>query len=131
MEETALICQYATPQSLVVLDEVGRGTSTYDGLAIAYAVVEYIYTHVQARCLFATHYHELTRLTALYPGIASYYVASRKTADGIVLLHKVVKGATDGSFGIEVARRAGLPAMVIERAEKILNDFKNNRCQNF
>lgn len=120
MEETALICTQATANSLVILDEVGRGTSTFDGLAIAQAVVEYIYTHVKARCLFATHYHELTMLSQQYPGIASYYAASTKTAQGIVLLHKIVPGVADGSFGLEVAKLAQLPDMLISRARDIL-----------
>lgn len=120
MEETALICTQATERSLVILDEVGRGTSTFDGLAIAQAVVEYIYTHVKARCLFATHYHELVQLTTLFSGIASYYAASTKTNDGIVLLHKILPGVADGSFGLEVAKLAQLPQPLISRAHDIL-----------
>lgn len=120
MEETALICQHATEKSLVILDEVGRGTSTFDGLAIAQAVVEYIHTHVKARCLFATHYHELTHLQDHLPGISSYYAASSSGPQGIVLLHRIIKGVADGSFGVEVAKRAELPRSVIERAEHIL-----------
>jgi DNA mismatch repair protein MutS len=127
MEETALICSYATPHSLVILDEVGRGTSTYDGLAIAQAVVEYISQQLKARCLFATHYHELTQVAARIPGTSCYYVASKKTADGIVLLHTLVHGITDGSFGIETARRAGLPPVLIERASAILEHLKAAR----
>jgi DNA mismatch repair protein MutS len=119
MEETAAICNQATPNSLVILDEVGRGTSTFDGLAIAQAVVEYIYTHVKARCLFATHYHELTVLAQQYPGIVLYYAASTKTPDGIVLLHKIVSGVADGSFGLEVAKLAQLPEAVLIRAREI------------
>lgn len=120
MEETASICSQATKNSLVILDEVGRGTSTFDGLAIAQAVVEYIATRVQARCLFATHYHELTLLQEQIPGIASYYAASTKTADGILFLYKIMRGVADGSFGVEVAKLAGLPDSVIVRAEQIL-----------
>lgn len=120
MEETALICTQATKNSLVILDEVGRGTSTFDGLAIAQAVVEYIYTKVGARCLFATHYHELVQLTTQFPSIVSYYAASTKTPDGIVLLHKVLPGVADGSFGLEVAKLAQLPASLISRADDIL-----------
>ena len=120
MEETALICNQATSKSLVILDEVGRGTSTYDGLAIAQAVVEYIYTTVKARCLFATHYHELTALSETYPEIVAYHAASRQTDNGIILLHKIVRGIADGSFGIEVAKDAHLPVEVIKRAQEII-----------
>jgi len=121
MEETAAICSYATKNSLVILDEVGRGTSTFDGLAIAQAVVEYIYKTLQARCLFATHYHELTLLKDAHPGIASYYAASKKTDHGIVFLYTIVKGVADGSFGVEVAKLAQLPLPVIVRAQQILS----------
>ena len=120
MEETAAICSQATSKSLVILDEVGRGTSTFDGLAIAQAVVEYLYKHVQARCLFATHYHELTSLSKEYPGIVSYYAASKKTKDGILFLYQIIKGVADGSFGIEVAKIVDLPAGVIARAQQIV-----------
>jgi len=125
MEETALICTQATKNSLVILDEVGRGTSTFDGLAIAQAVVEYLYTTVQARCLFATHYHELTALKDQYPGIESYYAASKKTAAGIVFLYTMVKGVADGSFGLEVAKLAELPEQLVERADAILHGLTN------
>ena len=125
MEETALICNYATKNSLVILDEVGRGTSTFDGLAIAQAVVEYIYQKIQARCLFATHYHELTALESHCPGIVSFHAASKKTKDGILLLYKIIKGAADGSFGLDVARTASLPKPVIERAQDILEQLAN------
>lgn len=120
MEETALVCSQATRQSLVILDEVGRGTSTFDGLAIAQAVVEYIYTTLKARCLFATHYHELMELCAKFPGMRPYHAASMKTADGIVLLHKILPGVADGSFGLEVAQMANLPAPIIARAREII-----------
>lgn len=121
MEETALICNEATENSLVILDEVGRGTSTFDGLAIAQAVVEYIFSHVKARCLFATHYHELTILAQKFTGIVPYYAASTKTQDGIVLLHKILPGVADGSFGLEVAKLAQLPESLVKRANEILN----------
>lgn len=126
MEETALICNQATKNSLVILDEVGRGTSTYDGFAIAKAVVEYIYKKVGAKCLFATHYHELCDLQEVFPGIASYYAASKKHKDGIIFLYKMVKGVADGSFGIEVAKLADLPISLIKRAEEILHDLHNH-----
>ena len=123
MEETASICLYATKNSLVILDEVGRGTSTFDGLAIAQAVVEYIHSTIQARCLFATHYHELTNLQKRFSGIASYYAASKKTERGIVFLYKIIRGIADGSFGIEVAKLASLPQEVIHRSETILKEL--------
>lgn len=122
MEETASICTQATKNSLVILDEVGRGTSTFDGLAIAQAVVEYLYQRVGARCLFATHYHELTKLSQ-FPGIVSYYASSKKTDSGILFLYKMTKGVADGSFGVEVAKLADLPCEVIERAKLLLQEF--------
>lgn len=125
MEETANICLQATEKSLVILDEVGRGTSTYDGLALAQAIVEYLYEKIGARCLFATHYHELTHLQERYPGVASYYTDSRKTESGVVLLHKIVRGIADGSFGIEVARKADLPTAIIQRARVLLQDLES------
>lgn len=120
MEETAHICQYATERSLVILDEVGRGTSTFDGLAIAQAVVEYLYATVKARCLFATHYHELTALHEKAPGIVNYHVASKETAEGILFLHSVIPGVAQGSFGLSVAQLAGLPPAVIARAHDVM-----------
>lgn len=132
MEETALICNQATRKSLVILDEVGRGTSTFDGLAIAQAVVEYIYEHLKARCLFATHYHELSELPEKFPGIVSYHAASKKTEEGVILLHKILPGVASGSFGLEVAKLALLPESIIERASSILSAFmtKNNAFEN-
>jgi DNA mismatch repair protein MutS len=125
MEETATICNQATARSLVILDEVGRGTSTFDGLAIAQAVVEFLHTKVAARCLFATHYHELTELEARLPGIVSYYAASTKGPAGIMFRYKIVRGTADGSFGIEVARLAGLPGEILVRAQEILEDLSS------
>jgi len=124
MEETALICKQATNKSLVILDEVGRGTSTFDGFAIAQAVVEHIYTQIGAKCLFATHYHELTALKDKFPGIDSYYASSKKTAGGILFLYKIVQGVADGSFGIEVAKLADLPKSLIERAAIVLQGLE-------
>ena len=122
MEETALICTQATRNSLVILDEVGRGTSTFDGLAIAQAVVEYIYTNVQALCLFATHYHELAQLTEKFSGITISLLCSKykDPSFGIILLHKILPGIADGSFGLEVAKLAQLPDLLINRAREIL-----------
>ncbi len=127
MEEAAHICQYATKNSLVILDEVGRGTSTYDGLSLAQAIVEYIFTQVKARCLFATHYHELTALADNQPGIVCYHAQSMQTKDGIVFLHTMVPGVAEGSFGLEVARLAGLPSLVINRASQILGDLSHQQ----
>lgn len=128
MEETALVCSHATRQSLVILDEVGRGTSTFDGLAIAQAVVEYMYTTLKARCLFATHYHELAELCTHFPGIRAYHAASMKSAEGIVLLHKILPGVADGSFGLEVAQMANLPAPILARAREIISALSNSEA---
>ena len=120
MTEAAGILNMATPRSLVLLDEVGRGTATFDGLAIAWAVVEHLQTHTQAKTLFATHYHELTELADLLPGVRNYHVSVKESGANIVFLRKVEPGSADKSYGIEVARLAGLPASVIERAREIL-----------
>lgn len=126
MEETAAICSHATERSLVILDEVGRGTSTFDGLAIAQAVVEYLYAQVRARCLFATHYHELAHLQDQFPGIASYFAASKKNKEGILFLYTMVRGIADGSFGLEVAKLADLPTQIVERAQDILESINQS-----
>jgi DNA mismatch repair protein MutS len=123
MEETALICTQATEHSLIILDEVGRGTSTFDGLAIAQAVIEYLYMQVKARCLFATHYHELYHVSEQYLGIVQYHAASHKSAQGIVFLHTILPGVSDGSFGIEVAKLAQLPASVVQRAQELVSRY--------
>lgn len=123
MIETANILHHATPRSLVVLDEIGRGTSTFDGISIAWAVAEYIHNHQasKARTLFATHYHELTELELTLKGVKNYNVAVREWNDRVIFLRKVLKGGTDKSYGIQVARLAGLPRSVIERAGVILD----------
>ncbi len=120
MEETAQILAHATDKSLIILDEVGRGTSTYDGLALAQAIVEHIFTKIRARCLFATHYHELTDLENMYQGIVSFYADSVQTPQGIVFLHKIIRGKAQGSFGLEVAKLALIPTTVVQRADQIL-----------
>ncbi|MGH9396713.1 MAG: DNA mismatch repair protein MutS [Terriglobia bacterium] len=120
MTEAAGILNTATPQSLVLLDEVGRGTATFDGLAIAWAVVEHLQTHTRAKTLFATHYHELTELADLLPGIKNYHVSVKESGSNILFLRKVEPGSADKSYGVEVARLAGLPPGVIERAREIL-----------
>jgi DNA mismatch repair protein MutS len=123
MNETANILNNATERSLIVLDEIGRGTSTFDGISIAWAVAEYLHNNaeVRARTLFATHYHELTELEMNLPSVKNYNVAVREWNDEIIFLRKIVPGGTDKSYGIHVARLAGLPRKVIERAKDILN----------
>ena len=120
MTEAASILNTATPQSLVLLDEIGRGTATFDGLAIAWAVVEHLESHTRAKTLFATHYHELTELADLLPGVRNYHVSVKESGSNIIFLKKVEPGSADKSYGVEVARLAGLPPAVIERAREIL-----------
>ncbi len=120
MTEVASILNTATAHSLVLLDEVGRGTATFDGLAIAWAVVEYLQIHAPAKTLFATHYHELTELADLLPGVRNYHVSVKESGSNIVFLRKVEPGSADKSYGIEVARLAGLPPSVVARAREIL-----------
>jgi DNA mismatch repair protein MutS len=120
MTETAVILNTATPRSFIILDEIGRGTATYDGLSLAWAVVEYVSSTARAKTLFATHYHELTELAEQLEGVRNLRVAVKEAADKIIFLHKIEPGKADRSYGIEVARLAGLPAGVIERAREIL-----------
>jgi DNA mismatch repair protein MutS len=120
MTETAVILNTATPRSFIVLDEIGRGTATYDGLALAWAVVEHIHARTRAKTLFATHYHELTELAEQLEGIRNLSVSVKEAGDRIIFLHKVEPGKADRSYGIEVARLAGLPLRVIERATEVL-----------
>jgi DNA mismatch repair protein MutS len=126
MVETANLLNHATPHSLLILDEVGRGTSTYDGMSIAWAVVEHIHNHPRLRCktLFATHYHELTQMPELLPRIANYNVAVAEEKDRVVFLRRIVPGGADRSYGIHVAQLAGLPRPVIHRAEQILEELE-------
>jgi DNA mismatch repair protein MutS len=120
MTETAVILNTATPRSFIVLDEIGRGTATYDGLALAWAVVEHIHARTRAKTLFATHYHELTELAERLDGIRNLSVSVKEAGDRIIFLRKVEPGKADRSYGIEVARLAGLPLRVIERANEVL-----------
>jgi DNA mismatch repair protein MutS len=120
MTETAVILNTATPRSLIVLDEIGRGTATFDGLALAWSVVEHIHARTQAKTLFATHYHELTELAELLAGVRNLRVSVKEAGDHIIFLRKVEPGRADRSYGIEVARLAGLPLGVIERAREVL-----------
>jgi DNA mismatch repair protein MutS len=120
MTETARILNTATPRSLVILDEIGRGTSTYDGVSLAWATVEYLHDHIGCRTLFATHYHELADLQRSLTGVKNLNVSVREWQDEVVFLHKIVDGAADKSYGIQVARLAGVPREVVERAKDIL-----------
>jgi DNA mismatch repair protein MutS len=125
MIETANILHNATNRSLIILDEVGRGTSTFDGVSIAWAVAEYIARNLKSRTLFATHYHELTELAALFETIKNYNLAVREWQDEIIFLRRIVEGGTDKSYGIHVARLAGVPDEVVERAKTILANLEN------
>ena len=126
MSEVAGILNHATPASLILLDEVGRGTATFDGLSIAWAVVEHLQKHTRARTLFATHYHELTELAELLPAVKNVHVSVKETPSEIIFLRKVEPGSADKSYGIEVARLAGLPRSVIERAREVLQKHEQS-----
>jgi DNA mismatch repair protein MutS len=126
MSETANILNNATPRSLIILDEIGRGTSTFDGLSLAWSIVEYLHNIVGAKTLFATHYHELTELALRLPRIKNFNVAVREWHDAIVFLRKIVEGGTDKSYGIQVARLAGVPKEVLERAKQILVNLEES-----
>lgn len=125
MNETANIVNNATERSLIILDEIGRGTSTFDGLSIAWSVAEYLHDVVRARTLFATHYHEMTELEMVCAGVKNFNVAVREWNDRIIFLRKIQKGAADKSYGIQVARLAGLPVAVIDRAKEILANLES------
>ena len=125
MTETAAILHTATPRSLILLDEIGRGTATYDGLAIAWAAIEYLHARVRAKTLFATHYFELTELAEQLSGVKNYHVSVKETGGGIVFLRRVEPGAADRSYGIEVAKLAGLPNEVISRAREVLVEHES------
>jgi len=126
MSEVAYILKNATKKSLIIYDEVGRGTSTYDGMAIARAVVEYTHSKkIGAKTLFATHYHELTDMEDSFDGIVNYNIAAKKRGDSVIFLRKIVRGGTDDSYGIEVAKLAGVPSEVVKRAREILKDIEN------
>jgi DNA mismatch repair protein MutS len=126
MVETANILHHATSRSLLILDEIGRGTSTYDGVSIAWAVIEYIHNHpaLRAKTLFATHYHELTQLADLLPGVRNYNVAVTEVESHVVFLHKIIPGGADRSYGIHVAQLAGLPKPVIQRSNEIMAELE-------
>lgn len=126
MNEVAQILRYATKNSLIILDEVGRGTSTFDGMSIARAVMEYIHDKIKAKTLFATHYHQLIALEDELSGVKNYSVAVKERGKDIVFLRRIVPGGTDRSYGVHVARLAGLPKKVLERAEEILEEYDND-----
>jgi DNA mismatch repair protein MutS len=124
MNETANIVNNATERSLVILDEIGRGTSTFDGLSIAWSVAEFLHDKIKARTLFATHYHELTKLAAERKGVCNLNVAVREWNEQIIFLRKIVPGGADKSYGIQVARLAGLPKEILDRAKDILSHLE-------
>jgi len=125
MNEVAQILRYATKDSLIILDEVGRGTSTFDGMSIARAVMEFIHEKIKAKTLFATHYHQLIALEDVMNGVKNYSVAVKERGNDIVFLRRIVPGGTDRSYGVHVARLAGLPKKVIDRAQDILEEYDN------
>ena len=135
MSEMADIINNATPNSLIILDEIGRGTSTFDGLSIAWAIVEYVTKTIKAKTLFATHYHELTELEGILEGVKNYKVTVREMQNTIVFLRKIMRGGANRSFGIEVAELAGISKEVTDRAKSILKNLEKqninkNRCEN-
>ena len=129
MVETAAILAQATERSFVILDEVGRGTSTYDGLALAWAVAEAVHGANRCRCLFATHYHELSRLAASCEALSLHHVRAREWKGDLVLLHEVTEGPADRSYGLAVARLAGVPSPVLARAKQVLDRLEKGRAE--
>ena len=125
MNETANIVNNATERSLIILDEIGRGTSTFDGLSIAWSVAEFLHDKIKARTLFATHYHELTKLAEERKGVVNFNVAVREWNEQIIFLRKIIPGGADKSYGIQVARLAGLPKEILDRAKDILSHLEN------
>ncbi|MGL5836810.1 MAG: DNA mismatch repair protein MutS, partial [Waterburya sp.] len=126
MNETANILNHATPKSLILLDEIGRGTATFDGLSIAWAVAEYLATDIQGRTIFATHYHELNELASILTNVANYQVTVKEMADKIIFLHQVCAGGASKSYGIEAGRLAGLPSSVISRARQVMGQIEKH-----
>ena len=126
MNETANILNHGTAKSLILLDEIGRGTATFDGLSIAWAVAEYLATEIQGRTIFATHYHELNELAFIFPNVANYQVTVKELPHEIIFLHQVRPGGADKSYGIEVGKLAGLPNSVIQRAEQVMNQIEKH-----
>ncbi|MCY7320225.1 MAG: DNA mismatch repair protein MutS, partial [Phormidesmis sp. CAN_BIN36] len=126
MNETANILNHGTARSLILLDEIGRGTATFDGLSIAWAVAEHLATEVRARTIFATHYHELNELASILPNVANYQVTVKEMPDQIIFLHRVQPGGADRSYGIEAGRLAGLPSSVIQRARQVMSQIEKH-----
>jgi DNA mismatch repair protein MutS len=128
MVETANILNNATPRSLLILDEIGRGTSTYDGLSIARAVAEYIHNHPRlgAKTLFATHYHEMIQLADYLPRVRNFNVAVKEERGEVIFLRKIIPGGVDRSYGIHVAKLAGLPRSVVHRAQEVLDELETD-----
>jgi DNA mismatch repair protein MutS len=131
MVETARILNTATPHSLVILDEIGRGTSTYDGLSLAWAIVEHLHEVNQSRTLFATHYHELVELQKSLTSVRNWNVSVKEWDDQVVFLHRIVPGGADKSYGIHVARLAGIPRSVNERAKDLLSQLEANQLNRY
>ena len=127
MTQTAEILHNSTPKSLIILDELGRGTSTFDGLSIAYAVIKYIADNLKAKTLFSTHYHELTEMEGKTPGLKNCSVATKEADGNIIFLHKIIRGPANKSYGIEVAKLAGLPQEVINDAKQVLGELEKQR----
>ena len=130
MNEVANIISNATKRSLLILDEIGRGTSTFDGLSIAWAVVEHIAKKIGARTLFATHYHELTELEDKIDGVKNYCIAVKEKGEDVIFLRKIIRGGADESYGVHVAKLAGIPNNVTTRANEILKTLKENNFSN-
>ena len=131
MNETASILNNISPRSLILLDEIGRGTSTYDGISIAWAIAEFIHENAKAKCktLFATHYHELNEMSKRFERIRNFNVSIKETANNVLFLRKLIPGGSEHSFGIHVAKMAGMPPLVIQRAEQVLKDLENSHAQ--
>jgi DNA mismatch repair protein MutS len=129
MTEAANILNNATERSLVILDEIGRGTSTYDGVSLAWAIAEYLHDQVRARALFATHYHELAELAERLPGLRNYNATVKEDHNGIVFLHRIAPGSADRSYGIHVAKLAGVPEEVLDRATTVLAELEARQLQ--
>jgi DNA mismatch repair protein MutS len=130
MSETAYILNNATDKSFVLIDEIGRGTSTYDGVAIAWSVAEYIATKINARCIFATHYHELNVMTKTFPQIKNYRITISEENGEIEFLRKIVQGGASKSYGIQVAKMAGLPTTVISRSQELMQRMQKDFSKN-
>ena len=130
MSETAYILNRATQRSFILIDEIGRGTSTYDGVAIAWAVAEHIASKIKARCIFATHYHELNVMANSFPQIKNYRITVSENDGEIEFLRKIVPGGASKSYGIQVAKMAGIPSSVVERSKELMNRMQKDSSKN-